>query len=229
LGDGQRARINVSSTGTKTIEVYMREDGFSLERIAFTKSSSYVPSGAVSGGGSSGGSSGSANAFVQDSGGLVVMEAENYASTVDRGSHGWDKVSLSGAQAMEARPDTGARITANNTSTSPFLRFNVNFQKTGTHYVWLRGLCTGNDNSAHVGIGGTAVSSGANVTFPVSGSWAWSGKNLNGQRVSINVTSTGVKTVEVYMREDGFALDRVLITTSSSYTPSGTGPAQSPQ
>jgi len=225
------------SAGTHTIMIAQREDGFELDRFILTKNRSYFPSGIgpaesprTSGGGStSPPEPGPTGAFVQNSTGLVVMEAENYSANVDRGSHGWDAVSRSGAQAMETRPDTGARIASNYTSTSPYLRFNVKFQKTGTHYVWLRGLCTGDDNSAHVGIGGSSVASGANVTLPVSGSWAWSGKNGNGQRISVNVTSTGVRTVEVYMREDGLALDRVLITTSSSYTPSGTGPAQSPR
>ena len=130
---------------------------------------------------------------------------------------------------MEARPDTGARIHSNYTTSSPFLRFNVNFQKTGTHYIHLRGLATGNDNSAHAGVGGAAVASAANITVPVTGAWNWSGVTGGGQRATINISSTGVKTIEIYMREDGFCLDRVLITTSSSYSPSGTGPAQSPK
>jgi hypothetical protein len=228
-GSGQRATVNITKTGTQTVEIYMREDGFTLQGIALTKSSSHVPSGPVSGGSSGGSSGGTSGAFVQDSNGLVVMEAENYASKVDRGSHSWVAVSKSGAQAMEARPDTGARIHSNYTSTSPFLRFNVNFQKTGTHYIHLRGLATGNDNSAHAGVGGAAVASAANITVPVTSTWNWSGTTGGGQRATINISSTGTKTIEIYMREDGFCLDRVLITTSSSYSPSGTGPAQSPK
>ena len=220
---GARATINIASAGSQTVEVYMREDGFALERILLTKSSSYVPSGAVEGGG--GGSTG--NAFVQDSSGLVVMEAENHNSKTSKGAHSWTAASTGGASGMEATPDNGTVIASNYTSNSPYLVFNVNFQKTGTHYVWLRGLCTGNDNSAHVGLNGSAVSSAANITVPVTGAWNWSGVIGGGQRATINVTSTGVKTIQVYMREDGFMLDRLLITTSSSYSPSGTGPAES--
>jgi hypothetical protein len=43
----------------------------------------------------------------------------------------------------------------------------------------------------------------------------------------LNVTKTGVQTVEVYMREDGSKLNKVVITSSSSYTPSGSGPDES--
>ena len=45
--------------------------------------------------------------------------------------------------------------------------------------------------------------------------------------MKINVTKTGVQTVEVYMREDGMVLHKMVITKSSSYKPSGSGPAQS--
>jgi hypothetical protein len=223
-GGGQRATLNITSTGSKTVEVYMREDGFAFERILLTKSSSYVPSGAVEGGG--GGSTG--DAFIQDSSGLVAMEAENHNSKTSQGAHSWTAVSTGGASGMEATPDNGTVIASNYTSNSPYLVFNVDFQKTGTHYVWLRGLCTGGDNSAHVGLNGSAVASAANITVPVTGAWNWSGVNVGGQRATINVTSIGVKSIEVYMREDGFQLDRLLITTSSSYSPSGVGPAETP-
>lgn len=40
---------------------------------------------------------------------------------------------------------------------------------------------------------------------------------------------TGIRQLNVCMREDGLVIDRVLLTTNAGYTPSGAGPAQSPR
>ena len=173
----------------------------------------------------------SGSGFTQDStaNGLLVMRAENYTANIDQGSHGWVWVNRHGVSAMQALPDSGARIASNYVSKSPYLQFKVNFVKTGTHYIWLRGHATGNDNSAHVGLNGKATLSSENVTLPVNQGWVWSGSAAGGQRATINVSQTGVHTVEVWMREDGLLLDQVLFTTSARYTPSNAGPPESAQ
>jgi hypothetical protein len=170
-------------------------------------------------------------AFQQDSGanGLLVMEAENFDGNVDKGDHGWNAILQYGVKAMEAAPDAGSRIATNYVSNSPYLRFNVNFLKTGTHYLWLRGYCTGSDNSAHAGLDGKSSVTSENITLPVNKDWVWSGSSAEGQRTTVNVSKAGLHTIEIWMREDGLILDRVLLTTSMSYKPSGSGPAQSPR
>ena len=85
----------------------------------------------------------------------------------------------------------------------------------------------GNDDSAHVGLNGQAVAAGANITLPVNREWSWSGNTGAGQRATVSVSKTGVQTIEVYMREDGLILDKVVLTTSAGYMPSGAGPAES--
>jgi hypothetical protein len=153
--------------------------------------------------------------------GLIVMLAGDHATTVNGDHHTWTTVTSKGTPAMRALPATGARIDSDYVSTSPYLQFNVNFPTTGTYYVWLRGLCTGNDNSAHVGLNGHAVASAENLRFPVTGDWVWSGTLSSERRATVNITRTGVQTIEVYMREDGFTLERLAFSKSSSYVPSG--------
>jgi hypothetical protein len=51
------------------------------------------------------------------------------------------------------------------------------------------------------------------------------GKLFSGPRAAVSVPSAGEHTVHLWMREDGFSLDRLLLTADASYTPSGTGPA----
>jgi hypothetical protein len=170
----------------------------------------------------------SGQAFNQDAAGegLVVMEAENHHGNVNYGTHGWVQMKQDGIQAMEAAPDAGYRIASNYVSGSPYLRFNVNFVKTGTHYLWLRGFCTGNDNSAHAGLDGKPSINSENITLAVKNGWVWSG-NAGGGRATVYVNQTGLHTIEIWMREDGLVLDKVLLTTSMAYTPSGSGPQES--
>ena len=229
VSGGGRATINVTKTGVQTVDVYMREDGLILEQIALATSSSYTPSGggSTSTGGSSATVTGSGFLQKTDATGLVVMNARNHDAKASRSNHNWTTVNHLGVNAMEAIPDSGARIASGYVSNSPYLRFNVNFQKTGTHYVWLRGSCQGNDNTAHFGVNGNASASSANIKLPVNKGWVWSGTTMGGARTKVSVNKTGLQTVEVYMREDGLILDKVLITSSAAYTPAGSGPAQS--
>jgi hypothetical protein len=38
-----------------------------------------------------------------------------------------------------------------------------------------------------------------------------------------------VHTINVWMREDGFVFDKLVLTTSATYTPTGSGPPSSPR
>jgi hypothetical protein len=45
----------------------------------------------------------------------------------------------------------------------------------------------------------------------------------------LTVPTAGLHIFNLWMREDGFAVDKVVLTpTNSIYTPTGTGPAESP-
>jgi hypothetical protein len=172
-------------------------------------------------------------AFQQDSTAdhLVVMEAENYHDNVSVGGKTWTPFTgtagYSGTGALEASPNTGTQIDTGYVGTSPRLDYNVNFVTTGVHYIWLRNnAAAGTDDSAHVGLDGAAVSTADRVQGTTN-SWQWSHNTMDGVVATINITTPGIHTINVWMREDGFRLDKLLITTNSAYTPSGAGPAES--
>jgi hypothetical protein len=59
--------------------------------------------------------------------------------------------------------------------------------------------------------------------------WNWVG-NINGDvRTTIEVPSAGTHTVNFWMREDGFLMDKIIITSDQAFSPTGTGPAESEQ
>ena len=174
-------------------------------------------------------------AFQQDSGtdGIVSMEAENYDVYTQQGTHSWISVTTpsgySGSAAMNTTPNDGTNINTGYAANSPRLDFQVDFVKTGTHYVWIRGYgATGSDDSIHAGLDGAEISTCDRIsTF--STSYTWSKATMDGADATFNVASTGVHTVNAWMREDGFVFDKIVLTTNAGYTPTGDGPAESPR
>ncbi len=130
-------------------------------------------------------------------------------------------------------PDTGVdNSNSPFSSASPRLDYQINFTKTGTHYVWVRGYGgTGNDR-VHVGLDGAEVST-ADRIGDFGAAFQWRNKDASGVLATINVTTTGLHTVNVWMARDGFRFDKLLLTTNAAYDPStvnsGNGPAISKQ
>ncbi|MHC4738480.1 MAG: hypothetical protein ACYS9Y_06215 [Planctomycetota bacterium] len=172
-------------------------------------------------------------AFLQDNGtdGIVSMEAENYDNNASQGGHSWIQITspggFSGSAAMEATPNDGTNNNTGYAVSSPRLDFLVDFVKTGTHYVWIRGYgASGSDDSCHGGLEGQEISTCDRIsTF--STSYTWSKATMDGVDATFDVPSTGVHTVNIWMREDGFRIDKIVLTTNSGYTPTGEGPAES--
>jgi hypothetical protein len=81
----------------------------------------------------------------------------------------------------------------------------------------------------HVGLDGQAVASADRMSFPSAsyGSWAWFQSTMDGPVATLQVTSAGLHTINVWMREDGFRLDRLVLTTDARFTPTGDGPPES--
>ena len=76
-----------------------------------------------------------------------------------------------------------------------------------------------------LGHDGQAFTAAANSTFldyPDNGTYAW----LNG---TVSISSAGQHTINVFMREDGFIADKIILSNSQGYTPSGITQAESPR
>ncbi|MEM9884121.1 MAG: hypothetical protein AAF800_14505, partial [Planctomycetota bacterium] len=181
---------------------------------------------------------GPGGAFQQDNNfnGIVSIEAENFDNNTSAGVHSW--VSRSGGSDgthMEAGPDNDINRNLDYIGNSPRLDYRINFKKTGTHYVWVRGRAGGSpierSDSVHVGLNGNAVSTSERISGWGPG-FGWENDRMNNVgRATINVTSTGVQTLNVWMREDGFDFDKIFLTTNPNYGGNGnglgTGPAES--
>jgi len=160
--------------------------------------------------------------------GIVSVEAEHFDENVE----------LSGAKWVEVGPTDGFTGTAGMqvlgpsfydpgyAATSPRLEYEINFVKTGTHYVWiLAWAASGSDDSCHIGLDGEET--------PLSSNWSGGGNNWsNGRypetgRAQFEVTSTGIHVLDIWVREDGLIVDKIVLTTNPDYTPTGEGPIES--
>jgi hypothetical protein len=178
--------------------------------------------------------------FQEDANGQTVIEAEHYfdVRTATDG-HVWVPVSgradASGNSYMTILPDTGVNLGNAGYATSTRLGFKINFTKTGLHYLWLRGGDVRNDgagDSVHAGLDDVVSVAGTQITGAptfTTATWNWVGNNNAAARVTVDVPTTGVHTVNLWMREDGFLLDKLVLTTDINFTPTAQGPAESAQ
>ncbi|HEX7900880.1 MAG TPA: PQQ-dependent sugar dehydrogenase [Planctomycetota bacterium] len=172
--------------------------------------------------------------FKQDAGadGLAVAEAENNHANISRNGKSWTSnatAGYSGTGALIVGPNTGVNQMTGYAASSPRLDYKINFVKTGVHHVWVRGIgANGSDDSCHVGLDGVELGTADAISSFGTG-WTWSRATMDGASATINVTTPGVHTVNVWMREDGFIVDKLLLSVNVNYAPSGTGPAESPK
>ena len=168
-----------------------------------------------------------------DGQGLVSIEAENFDANVSQGGYAWTANSTSGYSgtgSLRASPNNGTSLTQGYVANSPRLDYQINFVATGTHYLWVRALGpTRSDDSLHAGLDGNALGSADHITGVYGNTWVWSRSTMDGPIAKINVTTPGLHVLNVWMREDGLILDKLVMTLDKAYVPTGYGPPQSPR
>ncbi len=241
---------NAASTATRYRVRRAPASGGPYAEIAATAATAFTDTGlttgvtyhyvvaAVNGSGDSGDSfeaaATPAAAFAQDGGpdGIVAIEVEHFDAHVPQGGHAWTintTAGYSGDAALEATPNNGTTRDTNFLTTSPRLDFRVSFVQAGVHHVWLRGIGrTGNDDSVHAGLNGAAPPTADRITGFGTG-WTWRNATSDGPGATIDIPAPGVHTVNLWMREDGVILDKLVLTVNSGYVPAGPGPAESPR
>ena len=162
--------------------------------------------------------------------GIVVMEAEDFHANVPQGEHTWELVGptggFTGVLGMQALPNQGTNRNPSSQylSQSPRLDYQINFIKTGTHYVWIRGWgAGGSDDSCHAGLDGQAIDTSDRMQG-WSNNYTWSNSTMDNAPSTFEVAAAGEHTLNIWMREDGLIVDKIVLTTNPDYTPTGDGP-----
>ena len=177
-----------------------------------------------------GGGGATSGAFQEDGTGLVAMEAEHFHANTPQGGHSWDPVAspqsgYSGDGTLRALPEDKINQKTGYAANSPRLDFQVEFNTAGTHHVWVRGIGPGGgSNSMHVGLDGQEIASAAGINLPKNQGYIWSSGTH-----TLDIPSPGVYTVNVWMRESGTILDKIVLSSDPAFTPTGSGPPESTQ
>ena len=161
--------------------------------------------------------------------GLIVIEAEKPKASVKAGALAWVPVTkpagFSGTGAMQALPnDDNVNNDTDYTKDSPRLDYEVDFPKAGTWHVWVRGCgATQEDNSCHVGLDGKECETADRIA-EFEEDWTWCNDTKDGEPATIKVAAPGKHILNVWMREDGFVIDKIILTQDTKLAPSGKGP-----
>ena len=162
--------------------------------------------------------------------GVVAIEAERFHARITQGGRSWNRVGVSGQSgvgSMSALPNAGTAVNTGYVTGSPRLDYWASFTRTGTHYVWVRMRGpTGSDDSMHAGLDGAANTTSDRISAGGT-AFAWVRATMDGPVATLNVPSIGLHRVSIWMREDGTQLDKVLLTSSATFVPTGTGPVES--
>lgn len=175
---------------------------------------------------------GQPDASFPESNGRVEFEAEAYhdsaAGTGLAAGNTWNTFAdgaASGGSALRADPNLG--INTLDTTAGARRDYRINFANTGTYYVWVKmNGATGSDDSVHIGLDNAPVSFGGGVSLTASQrgiGWVWTNAGAGSARLAISVTTPGVHSLNLWMREDGTRLDRFILTRDASFNPGGSG------
>jgi hypothetical protein len=84
-------------------------------------------------------------------------------------------------------------------------------------------VASGAIRTRHVGLDGKAVAT-ADKIADFTPAWSWVKDTKDGEDATLKIDAAGKRTLNVWMREDGFVIDRILLTTDKTFTPTGNGP-----
>lgn len=173
-------------------------------------------------------------AFKQGADGIVCIEAEHFLSKSDASGHSWTLVKapagFEGEGAMSGLPNDNTLFQADVAAKSPRLEYRVDFARTGTHYLWVRASAASDaDNSVHAGLDGVPLPGLAAIAWTPKNSWVWANKRMDGKAASFTVSTAGAHVLNLWIREDGAVVDRLVITSDPKWAPKGAGPAESPR
>ncbi|MHC4172311.1 MAG: LamG-like jellyroll fold domain-containing protein [Planctomycetota bacterium] len=166
--------------------------------------------------------------------GIVSVEAENFDDNVEVGGHKWEETGPTGGFTGVAGLRAPSGHQTNYAANSERLEYEIDFVKTGTYYPWILAWGPdGNSDTCHVGLDGEEIpTSDQMVGWDLNYSWSNDTRPASGHvRGSFEVTSAGVHTLNIWARENGLIIDKIVLTTNPDYTLTGTepGPPESPR
>ncbi len=171
---------------------------------------------------------GDANVYYEEQG-LIVVEAEGYTGSAPGSGaaaeaywQGNESYADTSGLALKAMPNVGVNV--GDSTDGPRLDYAIDFATPGVYQIWVRMWGeSGSDDSVHVGLDGAASTYGSMGLSDSSNRWAWAGE-VSGTPVTVVVDEPGRHVLNLWMREDGVAVDKVVMAMVGAAAPTGQGP-----
>jgi len=163
------------------------------------------------------------NVFVEV-GGVLKIEAEwSHNRTQGNGEHEWVEGTTGAAVVfMRAEGESGTNNNTNYVVASPRMDYNVQIANAGGYYLWVRGRAQGSaSDSLHVGVNGAAQEASDRLDgFDCPyGNWCWTNHTRDETVAFVEFAGPGNYTVNIWMRESLFEIDKILLTQDAEQTP----------
>jgi len=168
--------------------------------------------------------------------GRIVMEAEHYDNLRPTPSNGvnWElttdePTATSNNEYMFSPVNSHSSNYGNDFNqtvldNSPRMDYECNFTTGGTYYIWILAKDKGG-NSIFFGIDFQINTTNSNQGMEWDNGWLWADQyRPDGNNTAYIDIPTGVHTVNIYQREDGSAIDKIVLATDPDYEPAGFGP-----
>ncbi|MFC4098209.1 carbohydrate-binding protein [Paenibacillus xanthanilyticus] len=154
---------------------------------------------------------------------FVAIEAETGAVAGTIESHTWSQANGQSTKAMLFGPDTGFTMTgtdAASLASGSKMTYNINVPAAGNYNVWLLAKSADySGDSVHVGVDNAYRFTANGIHGVSAGQFKWA--NISGAAGGIFggaalTLAAGEHELNFWGREDGLAIDRIYLTTSSS-------------
>ncbi|WPR70139.1 hypothetical protein SLW70_09265 [Flavobacterium sp. NG2] len=108
------------------------------------------------------------------------------------------------------------------------VHYKVKINTPGRYYVWARAFSMGSeDNGVHVGINGQWPEHGKRMQWcDGKGKWTWESKQRTKEvhcglphEIYLDIDQVGIHDIQFSMREDGFEMDKFILTNDVNYVP----------
>ena len=167
---------------------------------------------------------------VRQQGCVIIFEAEDYSSNDKRSGHQWERhvalpsvpTGYSGMAALRVQPTDYTTWKDGFTRRAPGVEYDIDFASSGTYTLWVRGHSSdGNSNSFHAGLNGKASSGLTDINMDPGLSWKWA------RAGDVVVPKIGRHTLNIWARETGLVIDKIVLSRYPEFLPTGMGPAAS--
>ncbi|RCW36817.1 hypothetical protein [Marinilabilia salmonicolor] len=167
----------------------------------------------------------------------ISIEAEDFDTNLQQGCHWWSVINdktASGQEKVQCFPDLSKDKTGviseygilDTKKDSPKLDYRIHFSTPGVYYIWARGQSYDHyGNSFHVGMNGKPVESSDKIEcLGENNTWIWDKDTKDNAPATIEIKEAGPVTINIWPREDGIQIDKLVLTLDDAYQPENEGP-----